>query len=143
MTNKIVLVSGYMDPYHGGHADYIEAAAKYGKVWVLLNSDEAAIRKKGYVFSPWTNRARVLMSVEGVEMVLPVDDSDGTVCKGIEYVKSLGLDFIFAKGGDRGPDNTPEKELCDMLGIEMLWGCGGEKTWSSSELVEKAAHAIQ
>lgn len=135
---KIIVVCGYFDPYHSGHADYIAGAAEHGKVWILLNSDAAALRKKDYCFSEWSERAKVLMSIKGVEMVIPVDDSDGTVCKGIEYIKSLGVNMVFAKGGDRGPDNTPEKELCDMLGIEILWGCGGGKTQSSSELVKRA-----
>lgn len=139
----IVVVCGYFDPFHSGHAAYIEDAAQHGKVWVLLNSNDAAIRKKDYVFSDWTERAKVLMAVKGVEMVLPVDDADGTVTKGIEYIKNMGVNFFFAKGGDRGPNNTPEKDYCEANGIEILWGCGGEKTQSSSDLVKKVRDGIQ
>ncbi len=37
----------------------------------------------------------------------------------------------FANGGDRTDENTPEKEVCEKLGIKMLWNIGGEKTQSS------------
>ena len=34
--------------------------------------------------------------------------------------------------------NTPEMDLCDKLGIQMLWGIGGkDKPQSSSWLVDK------
>jgi hypothetical protein len=45
---------------------------------------------------------------------------------------------IFAKGGDRTPTNMPQNELdiCDRLGIEIVYGCG-DLVNSSSNLVEK------
>ena len=47
----------------------------------------------------------------------------------------------FANGGDRKTDNTPEMDVCDQLGIELLWNIGGGKIQSSSELVQKAEPA--
>ena len=44
----------------------------------------------------------------------------------------------FANGGDRGRTNTPEVDLCNEIGVELLWGVGGDKkTESSSDLVNK------
>ncbi len=44
----------------------------------------------------------------------------------------------FANGGDRKKTNTPEVDVCNQLGIELLWGVGGtSKTESSSDLVER------
>jgi len=40
-----------------------------------------------------------------------------------------------ANGGDRKTDNTPEMDVCDALGIKMLWNVGGGKIQSSSTLV--------
>ena len=45
--------------------------------------------------------------------------------------------IIFANGGDRKGDNTPEVDLCMKLDIELVWNVGGDKIQSSSELVEK------
>jgi len=132
---KIVLVSGGFDPIHSGHVAYIQSAAEHGDVWVLLNSDDWLIRKKGYKFMDWKERAAVLMGVKGVKRVMVVDDTDGTVCEGIKKARDMGMTVAFANGGDRLPENTPEVELCNKLGIEMIFNCGGGKTQSSSELV--------
>lgn len=134
LARKIVAVSGYFDPCHGGHISYILDAAKYGDVIVILNSDEAAIRKKGYVFMSWDQRAAVVGAIKGVIDVIPVDDSDGTVCSAL---KKLKPDY-YSKGGDRHYENTPEVPLCNKMGIGLIFNCGGPKTASSSELVNKA-----
>ena len=60
-----------------------------------------------------------------------VTDDDGTVCTTLRHIKPV----IFANGGDRGDTNTPEVQVCQELGIEMLWNVGGGKIQSSSELV--------
>jgi len=128
---KTICVSGGMDPIHVGHIRMIQEAAKVGKVVVILNSDDWLLRKKGFRFMPWDERAEIIMSISGVSDVVNVDDSDGTVCEALMRVRP---DF-FANGGDRGQTNTPEISLCRELGIEMLWGVGGGKVQSSSDLV--------
>lgn len=135
MRDKLVCVSGGMDPLHLGHLRYMQHAALYGKVVVLLNSDDWLIRKKGYCFMKFDERKNILEGLSCVDHVVSVDDADGTVCRGLIQIKP---DF-FAKGGDRGPDNTPEIETCGHLGIEVLFGIGGDdKLQASSRLVEKA-----
>lgn len=132
MSENTVCVSGFFDPIHVGHLEYFEEAAKHGRLIVILNSDEAAKRKKGYVFMPFVERKRIIESLRCVDRVEAVDDADGTVCKALARIRPT----FFAKGGDRGPDNTPEQEACGHLGIEMLWGMGGtNKAQSSSVLV--------
>lgn len=141
MTDKrpVVAVSGGFDPVHSGHVCYVMEAANYGDVHVYLNTDEWLMRKKGYVFLPFKTRADILWAMKGVKMVLPADDGDETVCKMLQKFRP---DF-FAKGGDRGPDNTPEAEICGHLGIEMLYGVGGDKIDSSSDIVRKSAEQIR
>lgn len=134
MSRPIVAVSGGFDPLHSGHVQYIQAAAEFGDVHVYLNTDDWLMRKKGFVFMPLKGRAEVLWAIKGVTLVIPADDEDGTVWKTIQQMKP---DF-FAKGGDRGPDNTPEAEICSELGIDVLYGVGGDKVESSSDLVKRA-----
>jgi len=127
------MVSGGFDPIHGGHVQMIRDAAQHGNVIVVANSDEWLMRKKGYVFMTFEERAKILKEMKGVILVSAVDDSDNTVC---EAIKLLRPDY-FANGGDRGKDNTPEQDVCEQLGIEMLWGVGGDyKFNSSSDLVK-------
>ena len=133
-TDKpVVVVSGGFDPIHVGHVRMIQEAALHGHVAVVINSDEWLMRKKGYVFMPWKERAEIIESIEDVFTVEPVDDADDTVCEALRRIKPA----IFANGGDRKSENTPEIDLCEKLNIALLWNMGGEKVQSSSDLVNR------
>ncbi len=134
MERKIIAVSGGFDPVHKGHVQMIEAASKIGSVMVIINSDDWLMRKKGYVFMSWEDRAYIMGNIKGVRVVAGVDDSDNTVCEALRRMKP----DAFANGGDRKDNNTPEMDVCSELGIELLWNIGGEKVESSSNLVNKA-----
>tara|TARA_R110000868_G_scaffold288909_2_gene549108 strand:- start:138 stop:554 length:417 start_codon:yes stop_codon:yes gene_type:complete len=134
------MVSGGFDPVHIGHIRMIVEASEHGDVIVVANSDDWLFRKKGFVFMEFGERAEILASIKGVIKVSGVDDSDNTVCEAIHRLKP---DY-FANGGDRGRNNTPEQTLCDEIGVEMLWGIGGEnKANSSSTLVERVICSSQ
>ena len=131
---KMVLVSGGFDPPHIGHVRMFKEAAKWGDVVVAINSDEWLMRKKGYVFMPWKERAEIIREFASVTVVSRFDDSDDTACDAIRKFRP----DAFANGGDRKKENTPEMDLCDELGVQMLWGIGGkDKPQSSSWLVNK------
>ena len=139
MRNKTVMVSGGFDPVHVGHVRMIREASGWGDVIVVINSDSWLVRKKGYVFMPWEERAEIIGNIKGVKIVTSVDDSDGTVCEALTRHRP----DAFANGGDRKKNNTPEMEVCDDLGIQMLWGVGGtDKPQSSSWLVNKAMEQL-
>jgi D-beta-D-heptose 7-phosphate kinase/D-beta-D-heptose 1-phosphate adenosyltransferase len=130
----LIVVSGGFDPIHIGHIRMIRDAARYGNVMVIINSDEWLIRKKGYVFMPYKERSEIVGNIKGVVAVTSVDDSDGTVCEALKRHKP----DAFANGGDRKTENTPEMDICKELGIQMLWGVGGnDKPQSSSWLIDK------
>jgi len=124
-------VSGGFDPVHIGHLRMIEAAAQYGNVVVLVNSDDWLMRKKGYIFMPFEERCEILEGFSCVNNTTSVEDTDGTVCEALQRIKP---DY-FANGGDRKTDNTPEMAICKENGIELLWNMGGGKIQSSSDLV--------
>lgn len=129
-----VMVSGGFDPVHAGHIRMIRDAAQYGDVIIIANSDAWLFRKKGFVFMEYERRVEILNAIKGVILVDSVDDSDGTVCEAIRRLKPT----YFANGGDRGRSNTPEQAVCEQLGVELLWGIGGEeKLDSSSSLAKK------
>ena len=134
MSEKTIMVSGGFDPLHIGHLRMIKEAAKYGKVIVVANSDAWLLRKKGYIFMPWTERKEIIEGYAEVDRVEAVDDSDGSVCEAIRRLRPT----YFANGGDRTNKNTPEMAVCDELGITMLWEVGGGKIQSSSEMVANA-----
>lgn len=134
---KIICVSGGFDPLHVGHLAMFEDAARHGALTVIINSDAWLMRKKGFVFMPWEQRAAIIGALRCVSAVDAVDDTDGSVC---EALRRLKPDF-FANGGDRKQDNTPEVTLCQSLGIGLLWNIGGGKVESSSDMVSRAAGA--
>lgn len=128
-----VALSGGFDPIHKGHVRMILEAAEYGDVIVILNSDEWLHRKKGFVFMEYDERAEVVLAIKGVIDVVLAKDEDDTVCESLIDVQPT----YFANGGDRKDDNVPEVELCNSMGIKMLWNIGGGKIQSSSELVKR------
>jgi len=134
---ETVAVSGGFDPPHAGHIRMIQEASQFGEVIVVLNSDTWLMRKKGFVFMPWEERKEILEAIKGVKKVVPVDDTDGTVCEALGREKPT----YFANGGDRTTNNTPEMTVCSENNITMIWGIGGGKIQSSSELVNRLRKA--
>ena len=156
---NIIILSGGFDPVHIGHIRMFREASNLGHhVIVGLNSDGWFIRKKGKPFMPFEERKEVLESIQYVNQVLPFDDSDDTACDLIRKVRNLYnqddfdynpsdvghagfLDYYkiyFANGGDRTTKNVPEMGVCKELDVTMLWGVGGGKIQSSSDLINNS-----
>ncbi len=134
-----VMVSGGFDPIHIGHVRMIQEAARdFGDVIVAVNSDDWLLRKKGYVFMPWEERAEIVRSITGVTKVVAFDDADNTACDAIRTYKPT----FFANGGDRTTENTPEQSACEESGVQMVWAVGGGKIQSSSDLVNESAEHL-
>ena len=133
-SKTIVVTSGGYDPIHVGHIRCFKEAKKLGdKLIVILNTDKFLKRKKGHVFMPYKERKEIIESVGCVDRVIKCIDEDQSVCKTLESLNPN----IFAKGGDRNLGNIPEKEVCERLGIEMVFNVGGGKIQSSSWLINK------
>ncbi len=136
---EIVIVSGGFDPMHKGHVRLMQRACSYGALYVLLNSDEWLVKKKGKAFMKFDDRMEILAAMRWVCTVKEVDDSDGSVCKGLEEIRKDNPDvsITFANGGDRLADNIPEVETCKKNNIKMVFNVGGNKIESSSELIKR------
>jgi len=137
MNDPIVLVSGGFDPIHPGHIALLRESAKHGQVHVILNSDDWLIRKKGFYFQNWEDRADILLALKCVADVYRVNDQDNTVSEAIRNIRSIyrSHPVYFANGGDRRADNIPEQGLCMELGIETLFAIGGEYKRSASSII--------
>ena len=132
--DSIIALSGAFDPVNVGHIRMFRGAQNFGKVIIILNSDEWTISKKGFVLMPWNERKEILMSINGIHDVVSVDDKDGTVCEALKRIKPN----VFGNGGFRTVYNTPERDLCHELGIACVWGIGGgEKDSHSNDIVDK------
>lgn len=127
-----VCVSGYFDPLHVGHLDYINKASKLGdKLIVIVNNDAQSELKKGKSFMKDTERCEIMRNIKAVDFVVLSSDKDRSVCKTLEQVNP----DIFCNGGDQSNDCL-EKEVCEKLNIKMVDELG-DKIQSSSWLTEK------
>lgn len=131
---KIVCVSGYFDPFHVGHLDYLENAKRLGDhLLVVVNNDEQAKQKKGKSFMPEEQRLRIIRALKIVDQAILSCDKNRTVCDTLRCVRP----DIFANGGDQTNDSIPEATICKELGIQLVDGLG-EKVQSSSWLIQNA-----
>ncbi|MFA7285674.1 MAG: adenylyltransferase/cytidyltransferase family protein [Candidatus Paceibacterota bacterium] len=140
---KIVMVSGGFDPIHIGHIRMFQEAKKLGdKLIVLINNDNWLRAKKGKEFMSEEDRKEIIEALECVDEVYLTDHDekidfnhalDRSVCSALNKIRP----HIFANGGDRFADDIPEFQMCNELGIEMVFNVGhGGKVRSSSDLVK-------
>ena len=127
---KVVAVSGYFDPIHVGHLEYLKMAKNLGdKLIVIVNSDYQAGLKKGKSFMSEDDRLEIIKSLRCVDEVFLSIDKDKSVCKSLEYLKP----DIFANGGNRSLNEIPETAVMKKYNIEMIDGLG-IKIRSSSQI---------
>ena len=141
---RVVLVSGYFNPLHTGHLDYIEGAKSLGELLVVIVNNDEQVKVKGATeFIKQADRLRIVGAIKHVDSAIISIDSDSTIC---ETIKELWSKYstdpffegmIFCNGGDRKEENTPETSICKELGIRCVYNVGGEKTESSSSLLNK------
>ena len=130
MSKKTVAVSGYFDPIHVGHIEYLELAKKIGDyLIVIVNNDFQASLKKGKSFMNENDRVEIVSALKCVDEVFLSIDKDSSVCKSLEHLKP----DIFANGGDRKLDEIPETSVMKKYNIKMVDGLG-KKIRSSSDL---------
>ena len=130
MSDKRVAVSGYFDPIHVGHLEYLKLAKEWGdKLVVIVNNNHQCVLKKGKPFMDEADRVEIVKALGIVDEVFLSIDQDKSVCASLEEVKPN----IFANGGDRHTGEVPETVVCKKLNIEIVDGLGG-KIRSSSDL---------
>ena len=129
--NKIrVAVSGYFDPIHAGHLDYLRMAKELGDyLVVIVNNNYQCKLKKGRHFMDENDRVEIVKALRFVDEVFLSVDKDRTVCKSLEEIKP----DVFANGGDRATSEVPETPVCKKFNIKMVDGLG-DKIRSSSSL---------
>ena len=133
MKNNVkvkIAVSGYFDPIHIGHLEYLKMAKALGDfLVVIVNNNQQCILKKGKFFMDEKDRLEIVKAIKYVDEVFLSVDDDRTICKSLELIRPN----IFANGGDRSTDEVPETSVCKKYKIEMVDGLG-EKIRSSSSL---------
>ena len=140
MKKKAIIVSGYFNPIHKGHLEYINNAKLLAdKLIVIVNNDYQRVLKNSKEFQLEDERMLIVSNLKAVNKAVLSIDSDRTVCKTIENIANEfgeSYDLAFANGGDQNNDTIPERVICDRMGIILLDGLG-DKIQSSSWLLKK------
>ena len=140
---RVVVISGYFNPLHTGHLDYIDGAAKLGdRLIVIVNNDEQVKLKGSTPFMDQTSRMRIVNAIKGVSRAVLSIDTDESVVQTLKSIYSeYSTDYFFdsmtfANGGDRTEESSPEEAYCKWRQIHTVYNTGGEKTQSSSKLLK-------
>ena len=93
--NKIrVAVSGYFDPIHVGHLEYLRMAKELGdSLVVIVNNNQQCTLKKGKHFMDENDRVEIVKALKFVDEVFLSVDNDRTVCKSLEDLPINLLNF--------------------------------------------------
>ena len=130
MKKNKIAVSGYFDPLHIGHLEYLELAKSLGDyLIVIVNNDLQAKLKKGKSFMCEDDRVKIVSALEIVDEVVLAIDED----KSVKQTLALIQPNVFANGGDRNVGEIPEASICKEHKIKLVDGLGN-KIRSSSEL---------
>ena len=131
-----VCASGYFNPLHVGHIEYLsrakELAGPDGVLVVIVNNDAQSFLKKGSSFMPEEERVAIVRALRVVDEAVLSIDRDRTVCRTLASIHPRVTHFC--NGGDQTNDTIPERAVCDSLGIGLIDGLG-DKIQSSSWLI--------
>ena len=141
MSNThIGIVSGYFNPIHRGHLEYINAAKKECDFLVVIVNNDLQVELKGSKeFMDEEHRVEIVNNLKSTDMGIISIDNSQSVAKTIRFIRGLFPEeyhtFTFYNSGDRKPDATNSKEdiMCCQLGIKTKF-LDLPKIYSSSEL---------
>jgi len=137
---KIIVVSGYFNPIHKGHIEYINKAKALGDILIMIVNNDFQRELKGSIFyQDEDERVLILSHIREVDEVILSIDSDETVCSTLKMIANRYnndfVELVFVNGGDQNNETIKEQETCVELGIRMTYGLG-EKIQSSSLLLK-------
>ena len=139
----LVIASGYFNPVHRGHIDYLTQSKELGdKLFVIVNNDQQREMKGSKEFMNEDERKLVIETLKPVDwVVVAIDKNNRQVDKSIEMIHMLYKDefknFIFTNGGDQTDQTIAEGDICRKLGIKMVFGLGDKIQSSSWLLMDK------
>ena len=139
-SKTLVIVSGYFNPVHKGHIDYLKRSKELGdELFVIVNNDYQRALKGSTDFMKEDERYEIVSNLKPVDWAIIAIDKNREVAKTVQLIYETHKDmydkFVFANGGDQLTHSISEKYMCDKLGIEMVFGMG-DKIQSSSWLLK-------
>ena len=125
MIYDIGIVSGYFNPLHEGHLEYIEAAKEQCDTLIAIVNNDIQVELKGSKkLLNQDTRRQIMQSLKNVYFALISKDNDLTVNDTLRYLRyMLCKDTIaFFNSGDRGLGScSPERLTCVELNITEIF----------------------
>jgi len=138
---KVVLTNGCFDLVHVGHLRYLQAARRFGRLIVGLNSDASVRRLKGDTrpIIGERERAELLAGLRCVDLVTIFDESDA-----VALLMAVRPN-VYVKGADYAPGGRPlpEAEAAARLGtrVEIVELIPGHSTSALVEAIHRGKAA--
>lgn len=140
------IVSGFYNPLHLGHIEYINASREQcDYLIVIVNSDKQVSLKKSRPFMDENHRKAIIDNLKSVDRTVIAIDDDKTVCQSLEAMRLQypDDDLIFFNSGDRADINNTEiaeLDTCKRCNIKYV-AIPLPKIYSSSALIDAARSA--
>ena len=145
---RIAIVSGYFNPIHIGHLRMVKAARELAPhLVVIVNNDRQQLLKKGRILMTEDDRHAIVAELRSVDEAFVAIDDDSTVVASLRKLRERYPDaeLLFCNGGDRshaGDVPSAETHLTEEIGLQMVYGVGGEdKSDSSSRINEELSRS--
>ncbi len=136
----IGIVSGYFNPLHRGHLEYINCARLECDFLVcIVNNDHQVSLKGSTVFMDGEHRLEIVRNLRSVDLAVLAIDEDSFVTKTLSHITNkLGGDnrsFKFFNSGDRCAETSSSSEtnFCNDNNIQTVF-LDLPKVCSSTEL---------
>ena len=139
MKKTAIIVSGYFNPIHKGHIEYLSMARHHAdELIVIVNNDKQRELKGSKKFMNQDERLLIVSSLKLVDKCYLSIDNDKSVCNTINKIHDelkSNFNLSFGNGGDQTNNDIPEAKICNDLGIKLIDNLG-EKIQSSSWLLK-------
>lgn len=126
------IISGYFNPLHDGHLEYINVSKKCCKTLIcIVNNDKQVILKNSKILLNEKTRLTIMQNIKAIDIVELSIDTDKTVAETIKKIAEKYTTFdmggsiipsmAFFNSGDANIANQTEYHICNDYNIHHIF----------------------